>query len=109
MEAIDTTGSSETFMVAVHSSPNGSVLVITDTEIIGQKFETEKLQLDLTKKFYLGEEMSADLIAEKINGCNTAHVTGVRAVAFVRSLDFIGEGKVLEIQGIPHAEVYLGV
>jgi uncharacterized protein len=100
---------SESFTVAIKESSNGTVLVVTDTELIGQKFESEKLQLDLTKAFYVGELMVVDELVTKIPGAYVLHVTGEKAVAMVRKLGYIGEGKVLSIDGIPHAEVYLGM
>ena len=100
---------SESFTVAVKSSPHGTVLIITDTDLIGQSFEDEKLQLDLRKAFYVGEVMPASDLMPKIEGSYVLHVTGSKAVAFVRSLGYINSAKVLEIDGIPHAEVYLGL
>lgn len=108
MEASEST-SSESFTVAVKSSPHGTVLIITDTDLIGKTFEDEKLQLDLRKAFYVGEVMNVEEIAAKIEGSYVLHVTGPKAVAFVESLGYINSVKVLEIDGIPHAEVYLGL
>ncbi len=104
-----TMGSEEqSFTVSIKSSPNGTILIITDTDLIGKKFEDEKLQLDLTKEFYVGEVMPATDLPEKIEGSYVVHVTGKKAVAFVKSLGYIDSGKIIEISGVPHAEVYLG-
>ena len=100
--------SEESFTVAIKSSPHGTILIITDTDLIGTQFEDERLQLDLTKAFYTGEIMPISELPEKIEGSYVLHVTGIKAVAFVKSLGFIGEGKILEIDGVPHAEVHLG-
>ncbi|MAG60402.1 hypothetical protein CL619_01315 [archaeon] len=99
----------QSFTVAIKSSPNGTVLVITDTELIGQKFENERLQLDLSKKFYEGELMSSEELSTKLDGAYVLHVTGKKAVEFVSELGLIDSKKVLEIAGVPHAEVYLGM
>ena len=109
METNEKLQEAEFFTVANKSSPHGSVLIITDTELISRKFENEKLQLDLSKGFYVGEVMAAVDIAPKIEGSYVLHVTGKKAVAFVSSLGYINSEKVLEIDGIPHAEVYLGL
>ena len=101
--------STESFTVAVKSSPHGTVLIITDTDLIGKTFEDEKLQLDLRKAFYVGEVMSTEEITPKIEGSYVLHVTGEKAVAYVASLGYINSEKVLEIDGVPHAEVYLGL
>ena len=108
MEASEST-SSESFTVAVKSSPHGTVLIITDTDLIGKTFEDEKLQLDLRKAFYVGEVMSTEEITPKIEGSYVLHVTGEKAVAYVASLGYINSEKVLTIDGVPHAEVYLGL
>ena len=98
----------EKFVVKTIDSQNGIILVITDSELIGKKFETETLQLDLTKDFYQGEEWSNEDVLVMINKAYILHITGKRALKLVFDLGLVDSSKVLEIDSIPHAEVYLG-
>ncbi len=95
-----------TLIVNVRESPSGAILVVTDAELIGKKFESEKLQLDFSSSFYKGAEMSEAEILEKAKGSYILHVSGAEAVKVLSS--FIDKASVIEIGGVPHAEVYLG-
>ncbi|MFH1064557.1 MAG: DUF424 family protein [Candidatus Woesearchaeota archaeon] len=37
----------------VHKTPNGMILALCDTEILGKTFEEGKLQLNLDSQFYM--------------------------------------------------------
>ena len=39
------------FTIGEKKTPHGLLLVITDSDILGKKYEQGKLQLDLTKDF----------------------------------------------------------
>jgi hypothetical protein len=93
------------FIVSEKSSPNGTLLVITDSEIVGKKFTEGKKQLDLTLKFYLGEEKSLEEAKELMRRAYVLHLTGVRAVLLGVELDLVDDTRVLVIKKIPHAEV----
>lgn len=99
---------SHTFIVKQHSSPHGIVVVITDSEILGKKFEEGKLQLDLSKEFYKGEEMITEEILKILQKSYVVHLTGLHAVEIGVDLGIVDPERILIIQGIPHAEGYLG-
>ena len=48
--------------VNTKTTPEGLIVIITDSDIIGKKFEEGNKQLDLTNKFYSGEEKSKEEI-----------------------------------------------
>ena len=95
------------FIVSLKKTPNGTIIVITDSELIGKKFEDGKKQLDLTQRFYVGEEKSAEEIKKMVGGAYVLHLTGVRAVLLGEELDLVDSNKVLVIKNIPHAEVVM--
>jgi len=98
----------EKFIVNEKNTEQGIILVITDPELIGKKFETETLQLDLSKDFYKGEEKNSEEILAMINKAYILHLTGKNTLKLVFDLGLVDPGKVLEIDNVPHAEVYLG-
>ena len=87
------------------NTPNGTILIITDSDLIGKIFEEGKKQLDLTKEFYQGEEKNVEEIKQLLNDAYVLHLTGKEAVAFGKELDLVD--KVITIKDIPHAEVLL--
>jgi hypothetical protein len=95
------------FVVAEKITPQGTLLVITDKEIIGKKYEEGKKQLDLANKFYLGEEIDIKEIEAKLEDAYVIHFTGKNAVALGKKFNLIDENKIIIIANIPHAEVLI--
>ncbi len=95
------------FIVAQKNSTHGALLVVTDFELIGKKFEDEKLQLDLSKPFYQGEEKSKEETKKLIEKARHVHLTGKNSVCLGVEMDIIDGNRILMIKGIPHAEALL--
>ncbi len=83
----------------------GILITITDIEIIGKKYEEGKKQLDLTNKFYQGEEKDETETTEIIKTGYILQFTGLKAVSLGLKLELIKMGRTVSISGIPHAEV----
>ena len=99
---------SETFIFKEKTSPQGLIMIITDPDIIGKKFETKKLQLDLTKEFYEGTEKTKEEIKIRLKKAYVVHLTGKRAVALGVEIGIVDSERILIVDGVPHAEVWLG-
>ena len=74
-------------------------------ELFGKDFEEGNKQLDLTSKFYQGEEKSEEEVKTLINDAHILHLTGKEAVALGKELNLVE--KVVVIDNVPHAEVLL--
>lgn len=90
-----------------HHTKHGYLYIVTDKDILGKKFEEGKLQLDLTKKFYFGEEITKDELKKKIKQARHIHLTGKEAVAVGVEMDLVDPEKILYVKKIPHAEVMI--
>jgi hypothetical protein len=93
-------------IVNTKNTPEGLILIVTDSDLVDKKFEEGNKQLDLTKKFYLGEEKNIEEIKEMLNDVHILHLTGKEAVALGKELELVE--RIITIDGIPHAEVLLG-
>jgi hypothetical protein len=94
-------------VVSLKKGANGSILVITDKDIIGKKFEEGKLQLDLTNDFYFGDEKSKEEIILMIKSARDVFVTGKEAVALVVELDLVDTSRIIYVDGVAHAQIAL--
>ena len=94
-------------IVSEKQGPHGLLLVITDSDLVGKKFEEGNLQLDLTKGFYEGSEKSKEEIKGIIHKARDLHFTGKEAIAVGLELNLIDPDKILYVDSIPHAEVVL--
>lgn len=93
------------YIVAKKQSRFGLLLVITDSDIIGKKFEEERLQLDLTKKFYQGEVKNKEEVKQIIMTARHLHLTGKGSVAIGVEMDLVDQKKIIFIDKVPHAEI----
>ena len=86
-------------------SQKDNVLIVTDSDIIGKKFEEGNKQLDLTSEFYGGEEKNKDEVKRLVPTFRHLHLTGKESVAIGIELDLIDPSRILYVSEIPHAEV----
>ena len=93
------------FIVSQKEMPQGILITITDIEIMGKKYEEGKKQLDLSNKFYQGEEKDEKETMEIIKSGYILQFTGLKAVGLGLKLGLIKMGRTVSISGIPHAEV----
>ena len=93
--------------VSEKKTPHGLLVVVTDSSILGKKFEEGKLQLDLSKEFYKGEEKDVEEIKDIILSSRHVHLTGEESVDLGISLGLIEKDRVIWISGVPHAEIVL--
>ncbi len=84
---------------------SGTLLIVTDSELVGKKFEEGKKQLDLTTKFYHGQEKTESEIQEMFKSSYLLHLTGEKAVGLGIKAGFVDKNKILRIKEIPHMEV----
>lgn len=96
------------FIVSEKNGPHGILLVVTDKNILGKKYEQGKLQLDLSQEFYQGEEKNEQEVKAAFQKARHIHLTGKKSVALGVELDLIDQQRALWISGIPHAETVIG-
>ena len=94
-------------IVKVHKAKEGIILAVCDSDILGKKFETEKLQLDLTSSFYQGEEVSEDELRELIKTAYIINLVGEKSLEFVVKEGIIEKENAITIDGVPHAQIVL--
>ncbi len=92
------------FTLCEKQGPHGSLLVVTDSELIGKCFNQGRLQLDLRQEFYKGTEASADQVRKLMERARHVHLTGKRAVKLGLELKIIDPERVLVVDNIPHAQ-----
>ena len=93
------------FITAQKQSHHGLLLVVTDFDIMGKKFEGKKMLLDLTKEFYKGERKTKEEVKQLFLTARYIHLTGKAAVAIALEMDYINAEKILWVKGIPHPEI----
>lgn len=91
-------------IVKVHNTPNGRMLAICDSDLLGKVFDEGDLQLNLSSQFYQGQEKAAPEIEMLLKDCYMVNVVGKEAVSFLVELEMVDKDNILTIAGIPYAQ-----
>ncbi|MBW2988392.1 DUF424 domain-containing protein [Candidatus Woesearchaeota archaeon] len=92
-------------IVKIHEARGKRVAAVCDSELIGKRFTQDNLQLDLSSRFYAGEEMREESFESIMDGFDVINMVGERAIAVAIKHGLIKEQDVIRISGIPHAQV----
>jgi len=94
------------FVVARHISEGRILLAVCDSTIRGKSFEDKNgLILDLSSKFYRGQEMSAEETEKEMGKAYFINAVGKEAVKLVIKLKLASEENIKAVSGIPHIQV----
>ncbi len=98
------------FLVKVHKTYRW-VVAICDKDIFGKKLEEGEHQLDLSGKFFDGDNVDVDGLNEIIEMCSyedaTFYIVGKKSVEHAKKIKIINEEGVKYIQEIPFALILL--
>lgn len=87
------------------------IVAISDSNLLGKRFEQDNLQLDIKESFYKGEEKTKQEVLEIIKKMSaedaTFNIIGKEAVKTALEAGIITQEQVGEIQGIPFSLVLL--
>lgn len=95
-------------IVKIHKlSDDRIMLAICDSNLLGEKFENGKHQLDLSSDFYRGEEMDDEKILSHIKRAYIINLVGKESIDFGIRYKLIEKNIVVVIKGVPHAQAML--
>lgn len=91
-------------IVKVHSTPNGKMIAICDSDLLGKTFEEGEQQLDLSASFYHGEEMSEEKIQDILKDAYIINAVGESSVSLLMEKKLVEKEKVMVVSGVPYAQ-----
>lgn len=92
-------------LVKIHRSGNSSIVCLCDSNLIGKKFSGGDLNINVSKRFYGGEEIDESKIVEILKECNNLNVVGKESIGFALKCKKIYKRSIIKIKNIPHAIV----
>lgn len=94
-------------MISIKIFKQGDDLVIgaCDEELLGKKFIDGKFQIDVSKRFYEGDRINEKILEKYLEEATIANLVGKATVECAARLGFIDPEGVLNIKGIPHAQI----
>ena len=98
--------------VKIHKSHNlRPVIAICDSELVGEKFEEGKRQLDIRENFYKGEEVNErkllNIIKRQAIEDASFNIVGKESIKIALESGIISKEGVHKIKGIPFSLVLL--
>ncbi len=94
------------FTINHKKCPNGLMVIITDTNLLGKYVHEGNRQLDLRSEFYKGEELDEEKTKVIMNSASVLHLTGIHTITLAKKLNILEEeDRILIVQDIPHAEI----
>ena len=90
-------------LTKIHETEERKIISLCDEDLIGKKFETKDLQLDVSEFFYKGENLDEKKVLEEIEGASSLNIVGKDSIRFALKHNLISKTHIIKIQNIPHA------
>ena len=91
-------------LIKIHKTKFRNVIALCDSELIGKKFEENDLQLDITERFYKGEELEEEEIISILKNADIINAVGKESIELAIKAGVVSRQNVIKIAGIPHAQ-----
>ena len=93
------------FYLKTHKKEGEVIVAICDKEILGKKFKSGKLQMEVNEKFYKGDLVNIENAMNAMRNATIANIIGNKIVDAAIDNKFINPENVLDIDGIKHAQL----
>jgi hypothetical protein len=91
--------------IKVYTTQGEILLAACDDDLLGKTFEDEELQLVVSESFYGGEKVSHELFIRQLKSATIVNLVGKEVVRIASEIGMVNEDCVLEISGVPHAQI----
>ena len=99
-----------TVLIKIHKVYR-EIIAVCDSELVGKKLENDKMQLEVSKEFYGGEEMSENrilkLLKEKVQEDASFNFVGNDSIEIGIKAGIIDKERIIKIKNVPHAMALL--
>lgn len=90
-------------LIKIHSK---GVVSVCDENLIGKTFESKAEKLEVSERFFKGEERSEEFIAEILKGTGNATIVGKNSVALAVKHGIISKSCTKKIGKVPVAFIF---
>ena len=95
------------FIVAQHNSEGRLILAVCDSDVHGKRLEEKGVVLDLSSKFYSGQEKDAASVEKLMLKAYTIHAVGKSSVVIAIRLGLATKEDTKTVEGVPHVQVLM--
>lgn len=91
--------------IKVYTAQGEVLLAACDDNLLGRTFEEGELQLVVSESFYGGKKVTHELFMEQLRMATIVNLVGQEVVRIASEMGMVNEECVLEIDGVPHAQI----
>lgn len=94
------------FILKAHNTDTGTIVSVSDSDILGKRFEENDTVLDISDDFYNGKKADIDTIISAISACTSAIMIGDKIVSALKEQNIILQEHILTISKTPYAMIF---
>lgn len=91
--------------IKIYKKGNDLLIGACDEKLLGKKFEDGKFQIDVTRDFYDGERISAEVLKKYLHDATIANLVGEETIKCAIATGLVDPDCVIKIKGVPHAQM----
>ena len=91
--------------VKVYSHGRDVLVAACDSDILGQTFRSKDLKIHVSEGFYKGDRGDEELLVNRLQVCTVANLVGKKTLEVAIKHGFVDPKCVLDIGGVPHAQM----
>jgi len=101
-------GDPRPFRMRVHRQGREVLVAVSDAGLIGRLFREGNMRLHVLEDFYGTDAADATDVIRQLSACTIANLVGVDAITLAIQHGFVHPDNVLDIEGVPHAQMCTG-
>ncbi|OGS42511.1 MAG: hypothetical protein A3K67_07495 [Euryarchaeota archaeon RBG_16_62_10] len=91
--------------VKVYRQGQEMVVAACDSDILGKTFRSKDIKIHVSEGFYKGDDGDEELLINRLEMATILNLVGRRTVDIAVRHGFVDPACVLEIGGVPHAQM----
>lgn len=88
-------------LLKLHRSGNSEIISLCDSNLISKTFKDGKLHIEVSERFYRGEELPKEKIILILKNCNNANIVGKESIKLALDNNIIEKESIIKIKNIP--------
>lgn len=93
------------FRMRIHRQGREVLVAVSDAGLVGREFREGNMRLAVHESFYGTEPADAHDVLRQLAVCTIANLVGVETVMLAIQHGFVNPDNVLDIEGVPHAQL----
>ena len=91
--------------IKIYKQGNDLLIGACDEKLIGKKFVEGKFQIDVSKEFYDGKRIKAQILKKYLEDATIANLVAEETIKCAIDLGLVDPNCIIKIKGIPHAQM----